>query len=111
MSLWSDIDTLILPARFKLSIGYTIRVIGIECYAFLLAVRLVVEKDAAACDAVVRPVVDGAFVVCTGSDDVGAVGIVVEGVCWYPGEMSESVPLGSTLGVQFVGVVVGDVFG
>lgn len=57
----------------------------------------------------VRPVMDGAFLVCCGTDDVGAVGVVVECVGRYPCKMSEPIPLSPTLRVQLVRIVVGNV--
>ena len=123
-----DINSLILPTRFELGVGYTFGFIGVQRDAILVTVGAVVEEDPTACDTVVGPVVDGAFVVCFVADYVFAVGVIVEGAGWYPGELyclsayascklrkltdvSESVPLSPALRVKMVDVVIGNVLG
>jgi hypothetical protein len=48
------------------------------------------------------PVVDTAFVVCIGTDDIRAFGPVVEGLSRYVGEVPETIPLCATLGLERV---------
>jgi hypothetical protein len=60
----------------------------------------VVDEDAAADDAVLRPVVDAdSFRIGFEADEGLALGVVVEGVGGDVGEVAESVPLCATLGV------------
>ena len=50
-------------------------------------VAAVVEQDAAAGDPVLGPVVDGAFLVGVRAEDVGGLGVVVEGAGGDVGEL------------------------
>ena len=97
LCLRSYVNTLVFTTGFQFGVGYSIRLVGVEGDTFLLAVGFVVKENAASGDAVVGPVVNGAFVVGSGTDNVGAVGVVIEGVGGDPGEMSESVPLSAAL--------------
>ena len=82
LRLRSDIDFLVLSASLELRIRYAVRFVRVELDALFFCVGAVIEENAAACDAVVRPVVDRAFVIGAGTD-----GVVVEGLCGYPGEL------------------------
>ncbi len=53
--------------------------VGVILDALFVGIGAVIEQDAAAGNAVVGPVVDGAFVVCFGTSDIFAVGVVIEG--------------------------------
>ena len=87
LRLRSDIDFLIPSASLELRVRDAIRFVRVQRDALLIRVGAVIEEDAATCDAVVRPVVDRAFVVRVGTDNVGAMGVVVEGLCGHPGKL------------------------
>ena len=87
MRLRSDIDSLIPSASLELRIRYAICFVRVQRDALFLRVGAVIEEDAATCDAVVRPMMDRAFVVRVGTDDVVTVGVVVEGLGGYPGKL------------------------
>ena len=87
LRLRSDIDFLIPSASLELRIRYAIGFVRVEGDALLICVGAVIEEDAAACDAVVRPVMDGAFVIRFGTDDVVTMGVVVEGLGGHPGKL------------------------
>jgi hypothetical protein len=110
LSCGTNVDALVLAALVQLFPGDGVVVEGIVVDALLAGVAAVVEQDAAACDAVVGPVVDGALVVCGGAEDVGAFGLdtalvvalqtivqhvyaIVERPGWTMGEMPEAIPL------------------
>ena len=128
LCLWPDVNSLLLPTRLELGVGYTFGFIGVQGDALLVTVGAVIEEDTTACDTMVGPVVDGAFMICFVTDYVFAVGVVVEGAGWYPGELyclsayascklrtstdvSESVPLSPALRVKMVDVVIGNILG
>lgn len=71
----ADVDSLVFAAGVELVKGDGVVVEGVVGDAFFVGVAAVVEEDAAAGDAVLGPVVDGAFVVCCGADDVAAFGL------------------------------------
>lgn len=60
----ADVDALVFAALEELLPGDGVVVEGVVVDAFFVGVAAVVEEDAAACDAVLGPVVDGAFMVC-----------------------------------------------
>ncbi len=68
-----------------------------------------VEKQTATGNAVVGTVMDGTLVVSRWTNDVRAVGVVAEGVVWYPGEVYEAIPLSSALCIELVCINVGHV--
>lgn len=123
----ADIDALVFAALVQLFERDRVVVVRVVLDALAVRVAAVVEQDAAAGDAVLGPVVDGALGVGGGADDVGAVCVVVEGAGRKVGELgllvgvtrdeyrggyvSEAVPLGPALGVEVVDVVVGEVLG
>ena len=110
LSLRPNVDALILPACLQLGIRYAIGVVRIERKALLFTVRLVVEEDASTCDAVIRPVMNGAFMlVCCRPNDIRSVSIIVEHIGRQPSKMSESIPLRATLRIQFVRIIVGHI--
>lgn len=71
----------------------------------------VIEQYTASSNTVFSPMMDRAFVVRRGSDDVRAFGAVVKGACRDVREMPETVPLRSGLRVEMIQIVVGDAFG
>lgn len=62
-----DVDALVLAALVELLPGDGVVVVGIVVNALLVGVATVVEEDASARDAMLGPVVDGAFVLSTWS--------------------------------------------
>lgn len=76
-----------MTASYEVAVRDAIGFVRVDCDAIFLGVGAVVEQDAAARDAVGRPVVDGGFVVGVRTDDVGAVGVVVECLGGDPGEL------------------------
>ena len=87
LRLRSDIDFLVPSASLELRVRYAIRFVRVERDALLICVGAVIEEDAAACDAVVRPVMDRAFEIRVGTDNVFTMGVVVEGLGGYPGKL------------------------
>ena len=87
LCLRMDIDALVFAAVVQLFERDGVVVVGVVLDAFSVRVGAVVEEDAAAGDAVLGPVVDGAFVVRFRSEDVGAVRVVVEGAGCEVGEL------------------------
>lgn len=75
----ADVNALVSAALVQLFIRDRVVVVRVVLDALAVRVAAVVEQDAAAGDAMLSPVVDGAFGVGGGADDVGAVGVVVEG--------------------------------
>lgn len=65
-------------------------------------VGAVVEEHTTAGEAMGGPVVDTAFVVCIGTDDIRAFGPVVKGLSRYVGEVPETIPLCAALGLERV---------
>jgi hypothetical protein len=64
LSSGADVDTLIFAALEELFPGNGVVVERVVVDAFFVSVATVVEEDASARNAVLCPVVDGAFVVC-----------------------------------------------
>lgn len=62
-------------------------VVGAVCDVVRLGVRVVVEEEGAAGEAVVGPVVDAVFVVGRWTTNVGVADAVIEGVAWDMGEL------------------------
>jgi len=58
---------------------------------------------------VIGPVVDGTLVVRCWTNDVRAMGIVIERLGRYPGEVPEAIPLGAALRIKLVCIIVGDI--
>ena len=117
----SDVNTLRFAALVQLGVADGVVVVAVVGDVVGVRVAAVVEQDAPACDPVLGPVVDGAFVVGVWAEDVAGLGVVVEGAGWDVGElgdvsgvfgcwrrggwrtdMSEAVPLGARLGVHGV---------
>ena len=87
LRLGPDIDPLRQPTLAQLLVRDAVCGVGVVGDAVSKGVATVVEEEAAACDTVRGPVMDAAFVVGGGADDVGAVGVVVEGVRGDVGEL------------------------
>lgn len=67
-----------------------------------MRVPSVIKEDAAASNAVLRPMMDRAFVVGGGANDVASFSTVVERSGRDVSEVAEAVPLGSGLRVEMV---------
>ena len=78
LGLGPDIDTLGFAAAVELVVGDGVVVIAVVGDVVGVGVAAVVEEDAPSCDPVLRPVVDGAFLVGIRAHDVGGMGGVVE---------------------------------
>ena len=76
-----------IAASGELGVGDAIGVVGVYSDTLLLGVGAVVEKDAPARDAVVRPVVDGGLGVSVRTEDIFAMSIVIEGAGGDPCEL------------------------
>jgi len=72
LSCGANVDTLVLAALVQLFPRDGVVVERVVVDALLARVAAVVEKDAPAGDPVVSPVVNGAFMVCRGTENVGA---------------------------------------
>lgn len=57
----------------------------------------------------IGPVVDGALVVRGWTNNIRGLGVVVETVGRYPGDVSEAIPLGAALCIELVCIIVGNV--
>ena len=106
----ADINPLIFPAGFELDVRNTVIGEGIERYAFLLCVALPIQQDASPSYAMVAPIVLRAFEVRLRANEVRGLGIVVEALGNDVTDVAEAIPLGATLSVEGVGVIVGYIF-
>lgn len=75
LSCGADVDSLVLAALKELFPRDGVVVERVIVDAFLVGVATVVEEDAAACDAVLGPVVDGTFVISCRAGDVCTFGL------------------------------------
>ena len=82
-----DVDTLCFAAPVELGVGDGVVVVAVVGDVVGVGVAAVVEQDAAAGDPVLGPVVDGAFLVGVGAEDVGGLGVVVESAGGDVGEL------------------------
>jgi hypothetical protein len=73
----SNIDALVFTALVQFFPGNGVVVVWVVVDAFLVRVTAVVEQDAAAGDAMLGPVVNGAFVVCGRAGDVCSFGLQI----------------------------------
>lgn len=83
----ADVETLGFATCRELRVGNGVAIEGIVSYALTAGVGAIVEEDSPAGDTVLRPMMDGAFIVGGGADNVGAFGAVVEVACGYVGEL------------------------
>ena len=88
MRLGTDIDALVFSALGEFFKRNGVVVVGVVLNAFFMGVAAVVEEDAATGDTVVGPVMDGASGGGVGADDVGAAGVVVEGLAGEMGKLN-----------------------
>lgn len=86
LCLRADVDALIFAALVQFFETDGIVVVGIVLDPLLVGISAVIEQNTSSGDAVFGPVVDGAFVVGFGAENVFAVGVVIEG---SGGDMSE----------------------
>lgn len=87
LSLRPDVDSLVLAALVQLFKTDRIIVIRIVLNALLMCIAAIVEQNTPTGDAVLGPVVDGAFVVGLWAVDVFAVCIIVERRAGNMGEL------------------------
>ena len=104
----TDVNALVLAYCDEVVVADRVGCCAVVLDALAVGVAPVVEEDAPAREAMIRPVMDAALVVRSRSDDVLLMRIVVESLRWDVCEVAESVPLCAGLGVHVVCVVVAD---
>ena len=90
LRLRPDVDALIFAALVQLFETDGIVVVRVVLDSLLVRISAVIEQDAPTGNAVFGPVVDGAFVVGFGADDVFAVSVVVKSPCRDMRELDRS---------------------
>lgn len=93
LCLRPDVDALVLAALVQFFETDGIVVVRVVLDPLLVGISAVIEQDAPTGNAVFGPVVDGAFVVGFGANDVLAVGVVVESPCRDMRKLDRSDPL------------------
>jgi len=88
LCLRADVDALIFAALVQFFETDGIVVVGIVLDSLLVGISAVIEQNTSSGNAVFGPVVDGAFVVGFGAEDVFAMGVVVEGTGGNMGELN-----------------------
>ena len=82
LCLRPDVDALILSALVQLLETDGVVIVWVVLDPLFVGISAVIKQDAPTGNAVFGPVVDGAFVVGLGADDIFAVGVVVKGSSW-----------------------------
>lgn len=99
LCLGPDVDALVFATLIQLFEADGVVVVWIVLDTLLVGISAVIKQDTPARDAMFGPVMDGAFVVGLGTEDVFAVGVVVEGPGWDVGELAiRGCQYGGTIG-------------
>lgn len=78
LSLWTNVYPLVFTALIKAIIGYMMAFVSVVLNSSLVRVAAIVQKDAPPGNAMLTPVINGAFIIGFWANDIIDTSIVVE---------------------------------